>query len=145
MMSAGSGIRHSEFNHSATELVHLLQIWIKPNQFNVTPRYQQVHFTTEQKRGRLCPIITPDGRDGSLSVYQDVTVYAGCFTGAEQATLSLLDTPRHVYIHIARGRLLVNGNLMVAGDGARLRQCDTILFDQGHDAEVLVFNLRPQE
>lgn len=86
MMSAGSGIRHSEYNHSREELVHFLQIWIVPDRKGVTPRYQQQHFSDAEKRGRLRLIISPDGAEGSLSVYQDVRVYAGLFNGSEESS-----------------------------------------------------------
>ena len=89
MMSAGTGIRHSEFNASREELVHFLQIWIIPNRQGVTPRYQQRRFEEAEKRGRLRLIISPDGAEGSLSVYQDARVYAGLFDGPEQQVLTL--------------------------------------------------------
>ncbi|WP_018152200.1 pirin family protein [Leeia oryzae] len=144
MMSAGTGIRHSEFNHSRAEDVHFLQIWIVPNQTGVTPRYQQVHFSEADKRGKLRLIISPDGEDGSLSVYQDARVYAGLFDGNESSSLSI-DGDRHVYIHLAQGELTVNGHAMTAGDGARLRHAKDIRFTDGVAAEVLVFDLRPHE
>lgn len=144
MMSAGTGIRHSEYNPQNTEGVHFLQIWIVPDRQNVTPRYQQVHFPGKEKRGRLRLIISPDGRDGSLSVYQDACVYAGLFDGDENATLSL-SGDRHVYIHVARGALTVNGTPLEEGDGARLRSEKTLRFSKGQDAEVLVFDLRPHD
>ena len=89
MMSAGTGITHSEFNPSQDELVHFLQIWIIPDRKGVAPRYQQRHFDDQEKRGRLRLIISPDGAEGSLTVYQDNKVYAGLFDGDEQATLVL--------------------------------------------------------
>jgi hypothetical protein len=89
MMSAGSGVMHSEFNASREALVHFLQIWIVPDRQGVAPRYQQQHFPVQEKRGRLRLIISPDGDDGSLSVYQDVRVYAGLFDGDEQQALTL--------------------------------------------------------
>lgn len=144
MMSAGTGIRHSEFNHSKSNLVHFLQIWIVPNQKHVQPRYQQVHFSAAEKRGRLRLIISPDGAQGSLSVYQDVFTYAGLFDGNESAALALGEN-RHGYIHIARGNVEVNGLRLSEGDGARVRGEQTITFSAGQNAEVLVLNLRPQE
>jgi redox-sensitive bicupin YhaK (pirin superfamily) len=78
MMSAGTGVRHSEFNSSATDALHFLQIWIVPGAKGVAPRYQQVHFAAEEKRGRLRLIISPEGTDGSLAVHQDARVYAAC-------------------------------------------------------------------
>src|SRR3990167_10840255 len=102
MMSAGSGVQHSEFNHSADEPVHFLQIWIVPNKVGAEPRYQQVHFTDADKRGRLRQIISPEGTDGSLAVHQDARVYAGLFDGAESADLTV-GPDRNVYLHVARG------------------------------------------
>ena len=144
MMSAGTGIRHSEFNASRQEPVHFLQIWIIPNRQGVTPRYQQQGFGDAEKRGRLRLIISPDGAEGSLSVYQDARVYAGLFDGAERQVLTLPEN-RHAYVHVARGALEVNGQRLSAGDGARLRQVRELTFAQGENAEVLVFDLRPVE
>ena len=144
MMSAGTGIRHSEYNASDEELVHFLQIWIVPDREGVTPRYQQQNFPADDKRGRLRLIISPDGADGSLSVYQDARVYAGLFDGAEQHRITL-PAERHAYIHVARGALTVNGQRLSAGDGARLRKVEEIDFSQGEHAEVLLFDLRPNE
>ncbi len=144
MMSAGSGISHSEFNHSPTEGVHFLQIWILPDRQRVTPRYQQTHFAEAEKRGRLRLIISPDAADGSLGVYQDARVWAGLFDGAERAEFELAEG-RYAYVHVARGRLRVNGIEMTAGDGARIREGGRLAFDDGHDAEVLLFDLRPRE
>lgn len=144
MMSAGTGIRHSEYNASDEELVHFLQIWIVPDREGVAPRYQQQNFPADDKRGRLRLIISPDGADGSLSVYQDARVYAGLFDGAEQHRITL-PAGRHAYIHVARGALTVNGQRLSAGDGARLRKVEEIDFSQGEHAEVLLFDLRPNE
>jgi quercetin 2,3-dioxygenase len=144
MMSAGSGISHSEFNASSINLVHFLQIWIVPNQQNVQPRYQQVHFDEASKRGHLRLIISPDGEEGSLSVYQDTKVYAGLFDGDESAQYDL-STNRYAYLHVAQGELDVNGYRFHAGDGARIRKQDSIHFSKGKQAEVLLFDLRPSE
>ena len=144
MMSAGTGIQHSEFNPSPTEKVHFLQIWIVPNRKNVQPRYQQVHFEEDKKRGRLQLIISPGGQDGSLSVYQDVKVYAGLFDKDESAQLGL-SKDRHAYVHVAEGDLEINGHRYHAGDGARIRQETELAFANGNQAEVLVFDLRPNE
>lgn len=144
MMSAGSGVAHSEFNHSQKEGVHFLQIWLLPNAKGVQPEYQQAHFPTEQKRGRLRPVITPDGDAGSLHVHQDVRVYAGLFDGAESASLTL-DAGRYAYVHVARGSVEVNGVRLAEGDGLKLRNPGSLTFAGGVDAEVLVFDLRPQE
>jgi redox-sensitive bicupin YhaK (pirin superfamily) len=144
MMSAGTGIRHSEFNPSDSEPVHFLQIWIVPNRQGVAPRYQQVHFSEVDKRGRLRQIISPDGAEGSLSVYQDARVWAGCFDGAESATLTL-SPQRYAYVQVARGSIEVNGMRLNEGDGVRVRHEDALSFANGEEAEVLVFELRPNE
>jgi redox-sensitive bicupin YhaK (pirin superfamily) len=144
MMSAGAGIRHSEFNASRAELVHFLQIWIVPNLQGVQPRYQQVHFTGADKRGRFRLIISPDGESGSLSVYQDARVYAGLFDGAESEDFAIGDD-RFAYVHVARGSLDVNGQRLSDGDGARVRNERVLRFGGGTAAEVLLFDLRPRE
>ena len=144
MMSAGSGVMHSEFNASREELVHFLQIWIVPDRKGVVPRYQQRHFTADEKRGRLRLIISPDGADGSLSVYQDARVYAGLFDGGERQVLQL-PRDRYAYVHVATGSLELNGHRLAEGDGARLRDPGEIHLSGGQAAEVLLFDLRPNE
>ena len=144
MMSAGTGVRHSEFNSSATELLHFLQIWIVPGAKGVAPRYQQVHFAPQEKRGRLRLIISPEGTDGSLAVHQDARVYAGLFDGDEAASLAF-GPGRNAYVHVARGSVEVDGQRMSEGDGARVRNAQQIELARGEGAEVLVFDLRPNE
>ncbi|GAB7532921.1 pirin family protein [Pseudomonas sp. 3A(2025)] len=144
LMSAGSGVAHSEFNHSHEEGVHFLQIWIVPNVGGATPNYQQQHFSAADKRGRLKLIIAPDGQDGALQVRQDAKVYAGLFDGDESAELTL-DADRYAYVHVARGSLVLNGQALGPGDGVKVRDEQRLQLSQGVDAEVLVFDLRPQE
>ncbi|HEY9098236.1 MAG TPA: pirin family protein [Thiobacillus sp.] len=144
LMSAGSGVTHSEFNGSKDEPVHFLQIWIVPDHTGGKPVYQQQHFSDADKRGRLRLIISPDGRDGSLRIQQDTHVYAGLFDSDESATLTL-DQNRHAYVHVARGSVELNGVKLEAGDGVRLRNPQTLQLTAGKNAEVLVFDLRPQE
>ena len=144
MMSAGSGITHSEFNPSPAERVHFLQIWIQPDRQRVAPRYQQKRFAETEKRGRLRLIISPDAAGGSLGVYQDARVYAGLFDGAEKAEF-VLPANRHAFVHVARGRLRINDIEITAGDGARIRDAGTLSFAEGQGAEVLLFDLRPRE
>jgi redox-sensitive bicupin YhaK (pirin superfamily) len=144
MMSAGTGVRHSEFNSSATEALHFLQIWIVPGAKGVAPRYQQVHFAPEEKRGRLRLIISPEGTGGSLAVHQDARVYAGLFDGGEQASLAL-DADRYAYVHVARGSVEVNGQRLAEGDGVRVRDVRQLDLARGEGAEVLVFDLRAIE
>ncbi|PMY64009.1 MULTISPECIES: pirin family protein [Pseudomonas] len=144
LMSAGSGVAHSEYNHSTTQPVHFLQIWIVPDVSGAKPRYQQEHFRPQQKRGRLQLIISPEGTDGSLQVRQDARVYAGLIDGQESATLKL-DANRYAYVHVARGSVDLNGLLLQEGDGVRVRQEQALTLSKGMDAEVLVFDLRAQE
>ncbi|SFX25428.1 MULTISPECIES: pirin family protein [unclassified Pseudomonas] len=144
LMSAGSGVAHSEFNHSDSEPVHFLQIWIVPNVAGATPRYQQQHFSPEQKRGRLQLIISPEGTDGSLQIRQDARVYAGLFDGKQSATLTLAPD-RYAYVHVARGKVELNGVQLQEGDGVRVREEQVLTFNNGEDAEVLVFDLQPRE
>jgi redox-sensitive bicupin YhaK (pirin superfamily) len=144
MISAGTGIAHSEYNHSQSEGVHFLQIWLVPDTKGVKPEYQQTHFAPEEKRGRLRPVITPDGEQGSIRVHQDVRVYAGLFDGAETATLDL-SPERYAYVHVARGSVEVNGQRLNEGDGIKLRGVGDLTFAAGVNAEVLAFDLRPNE
>ncbi|WP_028241329.1 pirin family protein [Stutzerimonas azotifigens] len=144
LMSAGTGVSHSEFNASQSEPVHFLQIWIMPAQQGVAPRYQQERFAEADKRGRLRLILSPDGAEDSLQVGQDARVYAGLFDGGEQASLAL-EGQRHAYVHLARGRLSVNGQRMEAGDGLKVRNAERLELTEGEQAEVLVFDLRPHE
>jgi len=144
MMSAGTGVQHSEFNASREDPVHFLQIWIVPDRKGVAPRYQQRHFAPDEKRGRLRLIISPDGADGSLSVYQDARVYAGLFDGGERQVLPLA-AGRYAYVHVASGSLEVKGQRLGEGDGARLRDPGEIRLSGGQAAEALLFDLRPNE
>ncbi|QOW20515.1 pirin family protein [Lysobacter ciconiae] len=144
LMSAGTGVTHSEFNGSDDEPVHFLQIWIMPAHSGGKPVYQQQHFSEADKRGRLRLIISPDGQDGSLRIQQDTRIYAGLFDGDESATLTL-DKDRHAYVHVARGSVALNGEKLEAGDGVRMRKPETLTLGGGQDAEVLVFDLRPHE
>ena len=138
-MSAGSGIRHSEFNHSQSGVTHFLQIWIEPDVTGIVPSYEQKHFAAEDKRGRLRLIASPDGRDGSVRIHQDALLYAGLFDGAERADLEL-GARRKGYVHVARGSVDVNGRTLGAGDALKT-ESGVIVLDAGRDAEVLVFDL----
>jgi redox-sensitive bicupin YhaK (pirin superfamily) len=144
LMSAGTGVSHSEYNASTTAPVHFLQIWIVPAKKGIAPRYQQQHFSAEEKRGQLRLVLSPDGTNGSLTINQDARIYAGLFDGTERAALSL-PVGRHAYVHVATGSLSVNGKRLKEGDGLRIRQADTLEFSHGEKAEVLVFDLRPGE
>jgi redox-sensitive bicupin YhaK (pirin superfamily) len=138
-MSAGTGVRHSEYNHSKDGVTHFLQIWIEPKFTGIRPSYEQKHFSAEDKRGRLRLIASPDGRDGSVSMNQDASLYAGLFDGAERAELPLAGS-RRGYVHVARGSISVNGQRLDAGDAMKL-DGGTIELKGGKAAEVLVFDL----
>jgi len=139
-MSAGTGVRHSEYNHSKDGVTHFLQIWIEPKFTGIRPSYEQKHFTAEEKRGRLRLIASPDGREGSVSMNQDARVYAGLFDGTERAELALA-AGRKGYVHVARGAIEVNGQKLDAGDALQLDGGATIALKDGQGAEVLVFDL----
>ena len=138
-MSAGTGVRHSEFNHSKTGVTHFLQIWIEPKFTGIQPSYEQKHFSAQEKRGRLRLIASPDGRDGSVSINQDAFLYAGLFDGAENAALTIA-AGRQGYVHVARGRITVNGQALDAGDALKTG-AGAITLQGGQAAEVLVFDL----
>ena len=139
-MSAGSGVTHSEFNPSRNEGVHFLQIWIHPEQRGIVPGYEERKYPPTEKRGRLRLIASPDRAEGSVLIHQDARVYAGLFDGTESATLSIA-RGRYVYVHIARGTLSVNGILLNAGDALKATDIEHLTVQDGHDAEVLVFDL----
>lgn len=144
MMSAGTGIYHSEFNASDREGLRFLQIWIVPNRKGVKPRYHQKHFPNEEKRGKFRLVISPDNEEGTLPIYQDARVYAGLFDVGEAAELTLPPN-RYAYVQVARGRVNLNGKTLREGDGVRVRNETSLKFDKGEGAEVLVFDLRPRE
>lgn len=134
----------TRFNSSATRPLHFLQIWIMPAAKGVSPRYQQVHFGPAEKRGRLRLIISPEGTAGSLAIRQDTRVYAGLFDGEETASLEL-GLNRYAYVHVTRGCVQLNGTQLSEGDGARVRDERQLDLARGDNAEVLVFDLRPNE
>jgi len=139
-MSAGSGVRHSEFNPSTTHPVHFLQIWIQPNAQGITPSYEEKTFSVQEKRGRLRIIASPDQADGSVLIHQDARVYAGLFDGDESATLDV--APGHtLYVHVARGSVTANGTALNSGDAVTLTDTRTLELQNGQQAEVLVFDL----
>lgn len=139
-MSAGTGVRHSEYNPSPDEPVHLLQIWLLPNRLGVAPGYAQRHFPEAARRGRLCLLMSPDGRDGSIDAHQDALVYATLLEAGERVGLDL-GPGRRAYVQVARGGVRVNGQDLGAGDGARLRDEPRVEIAGLGPAEVLVFDL----
>ncbi|HEY4339032.1 MAG TPA: pirin family protein [Steroidobacteraceae bacterium] len=139
-MSAGTGIRHSEFNASKDRPVHFLQIWIEPKDRGIEPGYEEKRFTNEDKRGRLRLIASPDRAQGSVLIHQDARVYAGMFAGDEGAQLSLAPQ-RQAYVQVVRGSITVNGAALMTGDALEVTQADGLVIENAQDAEVLVFDL----
>ena len=139
-MSAGTGVRHSENNHLADRVTHFLQIWIFPDRSGIAPGYEEKHFAMAEKRGRLRLVASPDGAAGSVTLHQDAKLYAGLFDAGEAVELPL-DRGRLAYVHVARGRLTVNGEQLEAGDAAAFTAEDAVRLSGGDQAEVLVFDL----
>ena len=139
-MSAGRGVQHSEANHAAQATTHFLQIWILPQAVGIQPGYEQKHFDAASKRGQLRLVISPDGRDGSVTINADASIRNGLFDGDERFSATL-DPARKVYVQLLRGSLRVNGQTLQAGDALRMEDEAQLTIDQGADAEVLVFDL----
>ena len=139
-MSAGTGVRHSEYNHSETGTTHFLQIWIIPAQQNVAPSYAQQHFSNADKRGQLRLVASPDASEGSVAIHQDARLYAGLFDGDERAQLTLA-SGRLAYVHVARGAAVVNGHGLSAGDALLYADEPEVAIEKGNGAELLVFDL----
>jgi len=138
-MSAGNGVRHSEYNHDKSGVTHFLQIWIEPAERGIPPSYEQKHFAPAEKRGRLRLIASPDGAEGSVKVHQDARLYAGLFDGAEGASYALRGG-RLGYVHVARGKARVNGQQLAAGDALKTDAAQ-IRVEAGEQAEILLFDL----
>ncbi len=139
-MSAGRGVRHSEFNHAPDATTHFLQIWIEPSELGIEAGYEQKHFDAESKRGTLRLIASPDGHDGSVTIHADAALYSGLFD-ADQSFKRALDPARKTYVHLVRGSLTVNGQALQAGDALRIEHDAELTLEHGRDAEVLVFDL----
>ena len=139
-MSAGSGVRHSEFNPSADQATHFLQIWIQPNARNIEPSYEDKRFADADKRGRLRLIVSPDRADGSLLIHQDARLYAGLFNGEERVEFAV-QKGRRIYAHVARGSIAANDERLEAGDALRIIDGSALTLACGRDAEILVFDL----
>ena len=138
-MSAGTGVRHSEYNHAKT-VTHFLQIWIEPGERGIPPGYEQKHFDAASKRGRLRLIVSPDASEGSVKIHQDARVYAALIDGAEKATHTLAKG-RRAFVHVARGELAVNGKALSAGDALKATDTAELVLEKGRAAEILLFDL----
>jgi redox-sensitive bicupin YhaK (pirin superfamily) len=139
-MSAGSGITHSEFNASREQNVHFLQIWILPKEHGITPSYEQKSFAPQEKAGKFCLVASPDGNHGSVSLHSDTLLYAGVFERAARGELCL-PSGRYAWVQVARGKAIVNGYEMSAGDGAALSDVADVRVEGIERSEVLVFDL----
>jgi hypothetical protein len=139
-MSAGKGVLHSEYNHSKDSTTHFLQIWIEPKLTGIRPSYEQKHFNAASKRGRLRLIASGDARDGSVLIHQDADVYAALLDGEERVRHEIAPA-RKAYVHLARGRLTVNGQALEAGDALKASGVDEMIFEKGEQAEVILFDL----
>jgi redox-sensitive bicupin YhaK (pirin superfamily) len=139
-MSAGTGVMHSEFNHAADAVTHFLQIWIEPAARGIAPSYEQKHFDTTSKRGQLRLVASPDGREGSVVIHQDALLYAALLDGDAPVTHALAKG-RKAYVHVARGRITVNGQPLEAGDALKAAQVAEITLEKGEGAEILLFDL----
>jgi redox-sensitive bicupin YhaK (pirin superfamily) len=140
VMSAGTGIRHSEFNHSKTEPVHFLQIWVVPDHEGIAPRYEQKNFPDADKRGRLRLVGSSDGRGGSVVIHQDVELLAGLIDAGERATHAL-PPGRRAWVQVVRGAVAINGYDLDAGDGAAVEGESAIALAAKVDSEILLFDL----
>jgi len=141
VMSAGTGIRHSEFNHSKTEPVHFLQIWIVPDREGIAPRYDQKRFPDDEKRGCLRLVGSSDGRDGSIVIHQDVQFFAAVLDTGEQVTHALA-AGRRAWLQVVRGAVEANGQRIDAGDSAAVDdEAALTVTARNDDAEILVFDL----
>ncbi|AWB33482.1 pirin family protein [Orrella marina] len=145
-MSAGTGVRHSEFNHADGQTTHFLQIWIEPDQAGIEPGYEQKSFSDEEKRGRLRLLASPDGRDGSVTIHADALLYGSLLDETDEVSVEL-DSSRRYYLHVVQGRVAVNGQALESGDAARLADESELVLNDAVKAEVLLFDLsnHPQQ
>ena len=139
-MSAGTGIRHSEYNASDENPVHFLQIWILPEQQGLEPGYEQMHFSNEEKQGQLRLIGSRDGRDGSVTIHQDMSLYAARLSPGESVDYAPAED-RSLWLQVVRGGVELNGQVLHAGDGAAIEQEAIALTGQSDDSEILLFDL----
>jgi redox-sensitive bicupin YhaK (pirin superfamily) len=139
-MSAGTGVRHSEYNGSDAEPVHFLQIWIIPAHAGLPPGYEQRRFPDEERRGRLRLVASPDGSEGSLTIHQDARVHLGLLARGERTSLPLAEG-RHAWVQVLRGDVRVGAEALRAGDGAALSGEREVRLEATDDAEVMVFDL----
>ena len=140
-MSAGTGIAHSEFNASDSEPVHFLQIWIKPEKTGIQPSYEQKNFSLTEKQGKLKLVASPDGRDNSVTIHQDVNLYVVVLNNSDRVTYNT-DNNRSVWLQLVRGSATINGQTLKTGDGAAITQENELKLVATTDkTEILLFDL----
>ncbi len=139
-MSAGTGVTHSEYNHSSSQPVHFLQIWLQPNKLGVQPAYTQKHFPLEERHGRWVLLISPDGADGSIATHQDAKLFGGLLKSGDMLKYPF-DDDRRGYLHIARGALQVGEMTLHTGDGLKIEEQEILALRGVHHAEILLFDL----
>ena len=139
-MSAGTGIMHSEFNPSQTEPVHLLQIWILPDRQGLQPSYEQRAFGLEERQGKLRLIAARDGREGAVTIHQDVDLYSAVLQKGDRVSYQLQPN-RYGWLQVAKGEVNLNGNALKAGDGVALSEAESLKIGTDTGAEILLFDL----
>jgi quercetin 2,3-dioxygenase len=140
IMSAGTGIQHSEFNPAADLPVHLLQIWMLPNQKDLAPRYDQREFSGAEKAGRLRLVASPDSRDGSVLVHQDINLYVSVLSVGDRVSFEM-QRDRYAWIQVARGTMTLNGKSLQEGDGVQINSPTSLELTTNSHAEILLFDL----
>jgi len=139
-MSAGTGVRHSEYNASDRDPVHFLQIWIEPSVRGIAPGYEEKRFEADSKRGKLRLIASPDGADGSVTIHQDARLYAALLDGADRVEHSVAPG-RRAYVHVVKGRVEVNGQELRGGDAIKVTRAERLTLEKADAAEILLFDL----
>jgi redox-sensitive bicupin YhaK (pirin superfamily) len=139
-MSAGTGVTHSEYNPSKSNPVHFLQIWIEPSQAGVKPSYEQIRIETDEKKGRLRLVASPNAAEGSVQINQNAWVYASVLDGSDAVT-HVLPAGHKAYLHVARGSVEINGQKLGVGDGAKIAGEPELRLANGKAAEVLLFDM----
>jgi quercetin 2,3-dioxygenase len=139
-MSAGTGVTHSEFNGSASELVHFLQIWIMPDKRGYAPGYEQKHFTEQDRENRLRLVASNDGRDGSLTIHQDANLFASVLSPEARVTHEL-PQGRYAWLHVVKGKVEIDGQQLSSGDAAAFEQAGPISVLSHEPSEILLFDL----
>lgn len=139
-MSAGTGVTHSEMNPSPDEPVHLLQIWIRPSREGLRPYYEQKEFPAEERRGKLRLVAAPDGAEGAVTLYQNVTLYNALLGAGDEVTHELAHG-RHAWLQVVKGAVTLNGIQLKAGDGAAVSEEESVRIKGVEESEVLLFDL----